>query len=62
MYRRELNLAISSAQSKITMYSFYLVYCYRVKHEKISSSSLGLSVMTLRECRVDLLFPDHVIR
>jgi hypothetical protein len=28
----------------------------------ISSSALGLSKMTLRECGVDHLFPDHVTR
>jgi hypothetical protein len=32
------------------------------KNLKISSSALGLRVMTLRECRVDHPFPDYVIR
>ncbi len=61
---RSVSLGIEPAyirlpQSKIIVYGIIgvLISC-----EKIYSSALGPSVMTLRECRVDCPFPDHVIR
>ncbi len=62
VYRRESNLAISSSPVKNNYVQFYLAYCYRVKHKKISSSGPGLSVTTLRECCVDRPLSDHMIR
>ncbi len=49
-------------QSKIIMYSFMSVLLSSEKKLKISSSAPGLSKMTLRKCRIDRPFPDHVIR
>jgi hypothetical protein len=62
LYRRESILAIVIFPSQKIMCNVW-TYCYRVKKLKnISSSAPGLSVMTLRECCVDRLFPDHVIK
>jgi hypothetical protein len=49
-------------QSKIIMYSFIrrTVIVYKIK--EISSSALGLSVMTPFKCRVGRLFPEHMTR
>jgi hypothetical protein len=41
LYRRELNLAVSSSPVTKTMYIFNKVYCYFMKLEKISSSAPG---------------------
>jgi hypothetical protein len=62
VYRWESNLAISYSPVKIIMYSFIRRTAIACKIKEISSSALGLSVMTPRECRVDCLFPGHVIR
>jgi hypothetical protein len=37
-----------------------LLACEKIK--EISSSVPGQNVMTLCECRVDRLFPDHILR
>ncbi len=47
---------------KIIMYSFIWRAAIVYKIKEISSSALGISMMTPRECRVDRLFPGHVIR
>ncbi len=57
MYRRESNLAISPSTVTKIMYSYFWAYCYCVKRKEIFSSAPGLSMMTHRECRVDLPFP-----
>ncbi len=58
VYHRESYLAISSSPVTNNNVQFiYWVYCYRVKNLKNSSSVPGLSVMTLRDCRVDRPFP-----
>jgi hypothetical protein len=44
------------------MYSFIWHTAIVQKIREISSSVPVLSVMTPRECHVDRLFPDHVIR
>ncbi len=62
LYRWESNLAIRLPQSKIIMYSFIWRTAIVYKIKEISSSVLGLSAMTPRECRVDRPFPDHVTR
>ncbi len=49
-------------QSKIIMYSFLSGVLVSCETLKISSSAPGLSLMTLRECRVDHPFPNHGIR
>ncbi len=57
VYSRESNLAISSSPVTKIMYRFDWAYCCHMKRREISSSAPGLSVMTLRECRVDRPFP-----
>ncbi len=62
LYRRESNLAILSSTVKNNNVQFLLGELLLCETLKISSSVLGLSVMTIRECRVDHPFPSHVIR
>ncbi len=56
LYRRESNLAISSSPVTKIMYRFYWHTTELIKRKEISSGAPGLSVMTLRECRVDRPF------
>jgi hypothetical protein len=49
-------------QSKIIMCKFIGVMLSCEKNRKFLVGEPGLSVMTLREGRVDRLFPGHVIR
>jgi hypothetical protein len=44
------------------MYSFIQRTAIAYEIREISSSALGLSVMTPRDCRIDRLFPGPVIR
>ncbi len=57
LYHRESDLAISSSPVTKIMYRFYWRTAVDEKEKKISSSAPGLSVMNLRECRVDRPFP-----
>ncbi len=62
LYCRESNLAILSSPVKNNNVQFLLGILLPCETLKISSSAPGLSVMTLRESRVDRPFPNHVIR
>jgi hypothetical protein len=57
LYCRESNLVISSSPVTKIMYRFYWCTAVNEKKKQISSNAPGLSVMTLRECRVDHPFP-----